>query len=274
MMLYSDQKKNDVPTGGRWFWDIDMMQAEYNKDPSQFMLALHAPICYALYPNASAFTYNMPDSKPINQRAYEIIPPNTPCKAYADLAFASQADLDNILAHYKHNAMREYGIDALFEVSDLSDCSARIIISNMPLANNHDGQMKGFFTNADKLFSIDQDIYSPAYHRQISITDQQDPDHIARFLVTNPAVPVVVNDQALVSDALKELYKDFVLSRFNHEPLELTHQQHAEIEANITRMQAEATNPHTEQLHMPRTKLDSIVRAISPLDMHAMSNQV
>jgi len=89
MMLYSDQKKNDVPTGGRWFWDIDMMQAEYNKDPSQFMLALHAPICYALYPNASAFTYNMPDSKPINQRAYEIIPPNTPCKAYETLACLS-----------------------------------------------------------------------------------------------------------------------------------------------------------------------------------------
>ena len=273
-MLYSDQKKNDVPTGGKWYCDGDMAHAEYLKDPSQFMLMLNPPNCYALYPNASAFTYNLPDSKPINQRAYEIIPMNAPCKAYADLAFESQADLDKILAQYKHKAMREYGIDPLFEISDLSNCTARIIISNMPLANNHDGRMKNFFIITDKMCHIKQDIYSPGYHRQISITDQQDPDHIAKFLVTNPVVPVIVNDKSLVSDTLKDQYEDFVRSRFKHEPLELTNQQHAEINATAARMQAEAINTHIEQLHMPRTKLDSIVRAISTLDMPAMSTQV
>ena len=263
MMLYSDQKKNDVPIGGKWYCDAAMMQAEYNKGPSQFMLALNTPNCYGLYPNARTFTYKLCDSKPINQRAYEIIPPNTPCKAYADLVFNSQADLDEILAHYKHKAMCGYGIDPLFEISDLSDCSARIIISNMPLANNHDGQMKDFFTSTDKLFSINQDIYSPAYHRQISITDQQDPDHIARFLVTNSVVPVVGNDKYLVNDMLKYHYKfgeysidntiefkqapgnaeltenhaNFVQSQFDHEPLKLDPVLQADISANLNAAQ-------------------------------------
>jgi len=272
-MLYSDQKKNDVPTGGKWYRDGDMAHAEYIKDPSQFLLLLNPPNCYAVYPTASAFTYNLPDSKPINQRAYEIIPMNAPCKAYANLVFKPQVDLHTILAHYKRKAMREYGIDPLFEISDLSDRSARIIISNMPLSNNHDGQMQGFFTSEDKLFSIDESIYSLGYRRQISITDQQDPDHIARFLVTNPAVPVLVNDQALVSDALKELYKDFVRSRFNHEPMQLTHQQHAEIEANAVQIQATASK-RTHQANIPRTKLDSIVSSISTRNIPAMSTQV
>jgi len=304
MMLYSDQKKNDVPTGGKWYLDAGMAHAEYLKDPSQFLLMLNPPNCYALYPTASAFTYNLPDSKPINQRAYEIIPMNAPCKAYANLVFKSQADLHEILAHYKRKAMREYGVDPLFEISDFTDCSARIIISNMPLSNNHNGQMQGFFTSEDKLFSIDEDIYSLGHRRQISITDQQDPDHIARFLVTNPAVPVlhqqhaeiktnttpvmmphyksgeycIVNNKELVVDPsgnadLLQRYDDFVRGQFNHAPLGLNAEQDEEVSA----IENEAIQKYTirgspTMISQPYTRLDLIIHTL--YDTDALSLQL
>ena len=195
MMPYTDQKKNNVTTGGKWLWDYVMSQVEYLKDPRQLFLMFRLTKqtqCYALYQNASAFAFNAADSKPIDQRAYEVIPPDAPCKAYADIHF--DVDLDTVLAHYKQKAMIEYGIDAEFEISDVHDHSARIIISNMTLANNNDGTMENFFKDTaalqDRCYIL-QEVYSKWYSRHIQIQNQEDEEHIARCLVTNPTTPVV-----------------------------------------------------------------------------------
>ena len=125
------------------------------------------PKCFGLYPSPNVFVANLLSCEEDKRWAYELIPPNTRCKAYTDIEWKEPGPLlpgfhpkmNMILDHLSQKTLKEHGIIAIFQIltssrkdeDGLIKHSYHVNIVNLLFENNHDGTMKHFFEVTDDM---------------------------------------------------------------------------------------------------------------------------
>ena len=241
IMFHNDRIRHEVPSGGVWFqYDRRVAEAQA-KNPSRFMISWdkkNGAKCFGLYATNLIFTINLMKCDKNKRWAYEIIPTNTPCKAFGDIEFYGPADplypngwhrkMDMTLAHLDQQVFDIKKYHGKFEVLHSSrpeegtiKHSFHVIIENLIFPNCHDGTMAAFFnvpeSFGDEWFDVHNDIRKPIIDqtvytkkrnlrtvssskyakviplrplspnfRLMEFDDNQDPQYLLKFLVSNP----------------------------------------------------------------------------------------
>jgi hypothetical protein len=162
-----------LPNRGTWFWRQEPMLELYHAEKG-FAVAFDnlnskgAGKIYGVYKDVGEFYYCLLES-PVNQRwGYELIPVESPCKAYADIEWVGPAEPEHttlraIVGSIRAKAWEELGIraeiyvccgsrptkagaDGAAEGDPSFKHSYHIVVENLVFEQNHDGQMKEFFT--------------------------------------------------------------------------------------------------------------------------------
>ena len=117
---------------------------------------------YAHYDSIEAFYASLLQNPPDKRFGYELIPENTPCKAYGDIEWIGEPDpnhalLTHLIKFFRKRAAEWYS-DLPGQLEVFVTCSSRpaggelvkhsyhVIINNLVFSCNHDDQMKLFFT--------------------------------------------------------------------------------------------------------------------------------
>ena len=120
------------------------------------------PKVYGLYPSAEDFYTHLLQNPPNKRFGYELIPENTPCKAYADIEWIGAPDpnhtlLKRLITFFREQAAEKYP-DLPGHLEVYVACGSRpaegervkhsyhVTIHNLVFPCNHDDQMKQFFT--------------------------------------------------------------------------------------------------------------------------------
>ena len=101
-MNCTDKDKNQIPKGGMWYVRQAPMLEALHSNKGGFAAAWDTvpgkgSKAYGLYPSPGDFYANLLQN-PANERfGYELIPENTPCKAYADVEWIGVPDRNHTL---------------------------------------------------------------------------------------------------------------------------------------------------------------------------------